>query len=89
MAVNTRAKRQSVLGLPTPGGGINQSDRQTVAGIYGGILAAEAVAAALVQITSLAVAEYIAITSSATEYIAQSMGAGDYIAQTLTVEDSV
>lgn len=41
MAIDTRAKRQSVLGLPTPGGGVTQSDRQTILWIYGGIEASE------------------------------------------------
>lgn len=41
MAIDSRAKRQSILGLPTPGGGITQSDRQTLLLIYGGIEAGE------------------------------------------------
>ena len=41
MGVDTRAQRQSVVFLPTPGGGVNQSDRQTVAWIYGGIVVTE------------------------------------------------
>jgi hypothetical protein len=49
MAVDTEAKRMSLLGfggedlLPIPDGSIDQADRQTLLGLYGGILAESAV----------------------------------------------
>jgi len=49
MAVDTLAKRNSVLAvsttlLPIPDGTIGQADRQTLLSVYGGILAAVAAA---------------------------------------------
>ncbi len=42
MAVDTVKKRASVLGIVWPdANGIDQADRQTILGIYGGVLAVE------------------------------------------------
>ena len=45
MAIDTQAKRASVLYVIQPDGTIAQADRQTILQVYGGILAEEAVAA--------------------------------------------
>lgn len=45
MAIDTQAKRASVLYIVQPDGTIAQADRQTLLEVYGGILAAEAVTA--------------------------------------------
>ena len=42
MAIDTQAKRASVLDIVQPDGTIGQADRQTVLGIYGGILVSPA-----------------------------------------------
>ena len=43
MAIDTQAKRASVLHIVQPDGTIAQADRQTALRVYGGILAGEAV----------------------------------------------
>jgi hypothetical protein len=51
MAIDSRQKRASVAGIVEPDGTIDQGDRQTITGIYRGILAAaaaEAVAGACI-----------------------------------------
>ena len=45
MAVDSQAKRASVLYIVQPDGTIEQADRQTVLRVYGGILAEEAIVA--------------------------------------------
>ncbi len=52
MAVDTVKKRASVLGIVWPdANGIDQAERQTILGVYGGVLAGElAVASGLISV---------------------------------------
>ncbi len=88
MAIDTAAKRASVAGMIIPDGTLDQGDRQTIAGFYGGILATAAVAVDFVKITALTAVEYVAQTLTAAGLIDQAVTAGEYIVQTVTVEDS-
>ena len=49
MAIDSAKKRASVLGVVLSDGTIDQFDRQTICGIYGGILAGAAVVVAGVR----------------------------------------
>ncbi len=88
MAIDSAVKRASVAGFIIPDGTLDQGDRQTIAGMYRGILATAAVVSAFLAITVLTATEYIAQELAAADLIAQTLTAGDLITQTLTVEDS-
>ena len=85
MAIDTVAKRASVLGIVQPDGTIDQGDRQTLLDVYAGICACSP---DVVRITALSVEPYIAQTLTVVELVAQTVTAGELIEQTVTVEDS-
>ncbi len=66
MAVDTVKKRASVLGIVWPdANGIDQADRQTILGVYGGVLAGElAVASGLISIAITGARPSAAVTGS-------------------------
>lgn len=84
MAVNTRAKRYSLLGLLDLGGGIDQADRQTLLGLYGGILASQAVAAVGVIHLSVSAARqpYLTVSAARQPYTTVSAARRPYITVT-------
>ncbi len=51
MAIDSKVKRASVLGIIIPDSTLDQGDRQTIVGIYRGILAALPAATQLAAIT--------------------------------------
>lgn len=74
MAVDSAAKRKSVLGVIVPDSSISQFDRQTMLEVYGGIAAAELVS------------KSETITVTAIVYKTQSATVDVYKTQTATVK---
>ena len=82
MAIDTLAKRASIHGLVIPDGTIDQADRQTITGVYGGILAGEAAAVAAVLQACIAFSEgtVAAIAFSEGDVAAIAFSEGDVAA---------
>ncbi len=85
MAIDTAAKRASVAGMIIPDGTLDQGDRQTIAGMYRGILAA---ASGIIRITSTVAVEFVAMINVAVEFVGMSNAVVEYIDQDVTVEGS-
>lgn len=83
MAVDTAKKRASLLGIVTPDGTIDQADRQTLAGLYGGILI---VAAA---VADAAVAGTVSLTRAITATVGLERAAAGVVAIDRTVTGRV
>jgi len=85
MAIDTQAKRASVLHIIQPDGTIAQTDRQTILWVYGGILSGE-----------LSFGDYVYVSLVISDWIAQSFTVGEWadmshviierIAQSLEIE---
>ena len=84
MAIDSAAKRASIAGFIIPDGTLAQADRQTIAGMYGGILAAAvSVAAGLVYLSvSAARRPYITASAARQPYATVSAARRPYITVT-------
>ena len=84
MAIDSAAKRASIAGFIIPDGTLSQGDRQTIAGMYGGILAAAvSVAVGLVYLSvSAARQPYATVSAARRPYITASAARRPYITVT-------
>ena len=76
MAIDTQAKRYSLLGLVNLDGTVDQSDRQTMLGLYGGVLAGEVSAAVGLVYLSVSAARRPRLTASAARRPSLTASAG-------------